>query len=603
MQTQPVANRGVRWMQVAYGLAVLLTAAALMKPGGVRHAVAGLAFLLVGFVLIGTRMPPLSRLALGLSGIAAVAVGVAGEPIAVMGTVSATTLFLLAFAAPTWLSPTLLALVFAVEAWLSPAPLPDRVLFVAAVGVQALAFGLLADHQKKRDRERRELYTTSGELTQSLRQVEYLAMHDPLTGLPNRRNLTRRLETSVRRAQEQGEVLAVAFVDLDRFKAVNDGAGHGYGDRVLKAVATAIARRLHPGDVLGRQGGDEFILLISSADSERDAYERIDGLRRGLAEGVTVNGEQVFATASFGVAFYPDDGTSADDLLRHADLALYRAKDEGRNRVSLFNAELEQEASTAFYLDAGLRRALAEQRFHLEYQPQVDILTGRTTGLEALLRWTTEDGRELLPDSFLPEAQKLGLMEEIDAWVLDRAIGEIGALAWWRQYPMTLAVNISATSLESPEFIPRLLQLLTVHGVAPERIEVEITESATSRNPATVAGRLAELRRHGIGIAIDDFGIGYSSLSYLKDFPVTRIKIDRSFVADLAHSDSIPRAIVAVAKSLRLELVAEGVESREQAERLLSMGCDVAQGFYYQPAVPRDNLRLKYTPENAESPA
>lgn len=561
------------------------------------------AFLILGVCLIGVRLWPLPRLILGMVAIALIGYGTSTLPLLTLCLVSGVSMFLMSFVVPTWLSPAILGAIFMGEETVARAPSGFRIIAVAALVVGGLAFGTLAEQQKRLERDRRELSSTSGELSHTLRQVEYLAFHDALTGLPNRRLLTQRLEETI--AQQRGEngSVAVCFIDIDRFKAMNDGAGHTFGDRVLKAVAASIGRALQSGDVLGRQGGDEFILVLSSPSSQREAFERIEQLRYTLAEGLMLDGEKVFATASFGVAFYPDDGDSSDELLRHADLALYRAKDEGRNRVSWFNPELEREASTAFYLDAGLRRALAESEFFLEYQPQVDILTGRTVGIEALMRWQSQNRERIPPDEFLPEAHKMGLMEQIDAWVLESAIRDVGGLSWWRQNPITLAVNISATSLESPEFISRLLHFLTVYEVLPERLELEITESVMSRNTDTVSRRLAELRCHGVGVAIDDFGVGYSSLSYLKDFPATRIKIDRGFVADVIQSDSIARAIVAVAKSLKLDLVAEGVETSEQAERLLQIGCDIAQGFYYQPSVALSNLQLKYRPKVTESPA
>lgn len=593
-------RRGMTWMVALYLAAALVVVAGLAQPARLSSLVAAGVFAVLAFILIGLRVTPLYRLLGGLLAVAAVGYGAQSLPAASLLGVGIGSLFLLSFTVPTWLSPALLALVFVGELAIKA---PHAWVVLSGLLVAAMAFGTLADQQKRLERDRRDLASASSELSHTLKQVEYLAFHDALTGLPNRRLLIQRLEEAVEQCNRDGGTLAVAFIDLDRFKAVNDGAGHSFGDRVLKAVATTISRQLSSGDVLGRQGGDEFILVLRSVNGEREAFDRLESLRRALDAGLLLDQQQVYATASFGVAFFPQDGGSADELLRRADLALYRAKDEGRNRVSLFNTELERQASTAFYLDSNLRRALASEQFFLEYQPQIDILTGRTVGIEALLRWKQDSEETLLPDQFLPEAQKLGLMEEIDAWVLARAISDVANLAWWRHHAVTLAVNISATSLESDMFIPRLLHLLNSHSVSPERLEVEITESVLSRNAEVVVGRLAELRRHGIGVAIDDFGVGYSSLSYLKNFPATRIKIDRGFVADVEQSDSIARAIVAVAKSLRLELVAEGVERRGQAELLLQIGCDVAQGFYYRPSVGLAEVQLKYSPEVEENPA
>lgn len=593
---------GIHGMRIVYTAAAAVMVFSLMQSGQARSFIVSGILLASVVPLIFARMDPVYRLALGLTTILVVGLGAQSLSLPPLLAVSYSALFLLAFTVPTWLTPASLSLLFIVLAWRLEPTIGLKLANVAGIGLEAFAFGMLAHQQKKLERQRRNLNTTSGELTQSLKQVEYLAYHDALTGLPNRRMMTQQLEQTLVNAQSHGTVLAVTFVDLDRFKAVNDGAGHQFGDRLLKAVAATISRSLAYGDIIGRQGGDEFILVMESTNEEA-AYARVDGVRQNLAEGVVVDGERVFCTASFGIAFYPKNGLGSHELLRNADLALYRAKDNGRNRAVIFSDELEQEASAAYYLDAALHRALSESQFFLEYQPQVDILTGRLIGIEALLRWKTEDGRLIMPDAFLPEAQKLGLMEHIDLWVLEHAVEEISRMSWWHLEPVTLAVNISATSLDSPEFIDHFLKILPACGVPPERVEIEITESAASRNAETAVSRLAELRQRGIGVAVDDFGVGYSSLSYLKNLPVTRIKIDRSFVADLIHSDSIARAIIAVAKSLHLDVVAEGVETRSQAEHLLKIGCDLAQGYYYHRSVRANDLRLKYTPEAAESPA
>ncbi len=560
-------------------------------------------WLLLAVTLVIVRLAPLYRLGVGLLAIGVLISASWHLRLPFLVIVATLSLYLIAFVVPTWVSPTLLGVGLLVETFRLSIPLREKSAAMGAIFVAGIIFGSLAEKHKLWERERRDLSSTSGELSHSLRQVEYLALHDPLTGLPNRRLLTQFLEDSLKNQRHHQGFVAVVYIDLDRFKAINDGAGHGFGDRVLKAVAQSISRSLQPGDVLSRQGGDEFILVLAPAKTRLLAQERIEALRAMLSDGLVLDGRRVFATASFGVAFYPHDGGDPEELLRYADLALYRAKDEGRNRVSLFNNALEREAAFSYHLDSGLHRAMSEKEFFLEYQPQVDILTGRTVGIEALIRWQSGQEGRVLPDAFLPEAQKAGLMEAIDIWVLESAIRDVSEVHWWRANAASLAVNVSVTSLESTEFIPRLLSLLKKHDLRAERLEMEITESIVSKNADVVVSRLADLRRHGIGVAIDDFGMGYSSLSYLKDFPCTRIKIDRAFVSDLSRSDSIPRAIVAVAKSLRLDLVAEGVETEDQAERLLEMGCDIAQGYYYQPSVPLKDIKLKYNPAPREDPA
>ncbi len=595
-------TRSLSGMRLIYALASLVVVSSLAEGATGRSAVLAAIFFVLSLSLVFVRLEPPMRLAVGLAGILVLGLGAASLPLAALLPLSFSAIFLLSFVVPTWLTPAVLAILFTVMAWPMESSLALRLGNAAGLGLEAWAFGVLAAQRKRMERERRSLYTTSGELTQSLKQVEYLAFHDSLTGLPNRRLLTERLNASIEQARSEQRSMAVAFIDLDRFKAVNDARGHNFGDRLLKAVAVSITRMLHPSEVLGRQGGDEFILLMPAIYDMGGALARLEAIRQQLADGFWLEEQKVYCTASFGVAFYPDDGESADDLLRHADLALYRAKDLGRNRVAVFSGAMEQEASAVYLLDSALHRALQETQFHLHYQPQVDILTGRLVGMEALLRWDSGESGLLMPDDFLPAAQSLGLMDSIDEWVLERALQEVSQLRWWRQYPVTLAVNMSATRLDDPEFVPGVLGLLTRYQVPPDRLEIEITESMMSRDATTIVSRLNDLRRAGVGVAIDDFGVGYSSLSYLKDLPVSRIKIDRSFVADLETSDGIGRAIVAVAQSLRLGVVAEGVESRRQAEILLNIGCDVAQGFYYERPVSLDQVQLKYLEGDAEDP-
>ncbi len=600
---QPRQRHGVNRMRLVYLLATVVSLYSLIRPLPPHAWLEAAVFAAASAVLIFGRLNPATRLLVGFIGSLALALGASRMPFTSLLLVSYSALFVVSFTVPTWLSPALLTGVFVGFAIRLPVSGDIRAGVMLGIAMAGLTFGILANQQKRFERERRNLYTTSGELSQSLRQVEYLAFHDALTGLPNRRLLTTRLEQSLMQAEESGHAVAVVFIDLDRFKSVNDAEGHTFGDRLLKAVAVCINRSLATGDVLGRQGGDEFILVMAPVDSGDEVRERLERIRRKMSDGVELDDQKIFATASFGAALFPHDGRTADELLRHADAALYRAKEQGRNRVAFFSPELQSAAANALYMDSALRRALAESQFSLRYQPQVDILTGRMVGLEALLRWELGTGETLMPAEFLPEAQKLGLMDAIDDWVLERAVGEVSALSWWRHQPVTLAINVSATRFDSPDFTHDLLRVLKQYGMPPERIELEITESMMSRDTEVAVSRLREIRRYGIGVAIDDFGVGYSSLNYLRHLPVTRIKIDRGFVSDLEQNDSIARAIVAVAKSLHLQVVAEGVEEKPQADVLLQLGCDVAQGFYYQEAVPAEALKLKYQPETQENPA
>jgi diguanylate cyclase (GGDEF)-like protein len=586
-------------MQLVYVvLAVVMVWGLLETQGVTAHLAAGM--VLVGAsALIWVRMSHPQRLVLGLVVMTLLAFAVHLASVGALIIVAYAALFFFSMLVPSWLSPVLLTVVFWLEIWPLEPVLALRLLIMAGLGSGAWVLGLLAHQNRAWEREQRSWFTTKSELSQSLKQVEYLAFHDALTGLPNRRLLVRHLEDSLTRVAKQGGALAVVYIDLDHFKAVNDGAGHEFGDRVLKAAAAAITRMLHPGDVVGRQGGDEFIIVLGSAATERDAMEHIEKLRLRLAEGLVLDSRRVYVTASFGVALYQGEHEQPEELLRRADLALYRAKEDGRNRVALFLTELEQEASNVYFLESGLRSAMEESQFFLEYQPQVDILSGLTVGVEALLRWHAPDGTVRMPDQFLPQAQKLGLMQDIDAWVLQHALDEMYSMRWWHESQIVLGVNVSATTLDNSEFVSRLQDLLALYAVEPGRLELEITESVMARNAEKMANQLHEIRRCGVGVAIDDFGVGYSSLSYLKHYPATRLKIDRLFVSDLPQSEAIARAIIAVAKSLGIALVAEGVETQEQAQVLVRLGCDVAQGFYYQRSVPASVLQIRYATERS----
>lgn len=560
-----------------------------------HSVIATAVFLACTVVLIFGRLDPRGRLMMSLAADFVMVDAAFGLSVTRLLIVSVSVLFLFYFVVPSWFTGSLSAGVMIGLVWHRPTSLMIHMDASIALAVEAIVLGFLALHKRQMDRERRDFLTTSGELNQSLQQVEYMAFHDVLTGLPNRRLLMERLESRLAQAGHDGQEVGVGFIDLDHFKSINDAGGHGFGDRLLRAVAVAFGEALRPGDILARQGGDEFILVMAPSPQGEPLAAHAESIRLHLAQGLSIDHQEVFTSASFGLAVFPRDGKTADELLRHADAALYRAKEAGKNRVSLYSAELEHDASAAFYLDVALHRAIQENQFRVHYQPQVDLLTGRLLGIEALVRWYPEENRVVMPQEFLPEAQKIGMADVIDDLVLEQAIQEITALPWWQQQRfISLAVNVSAARFDNVNFADMVDHMLRRYRMPPSRLEIEITESLMVRRPEHAVSQISRLREMGIGVAVDDFGVGYSSLRYLQLLPISRIKIDKAFVANVETNDAIARAIIAIAQSLKLDVVAEGVETARQVQHLLQMGCDRAQGFYYSKAVPSEQLRLRY---------
>ncbi|WP_286134284.1 EAL domain-containing protein [Methylobacterium sp. Leaf123] len=406
-------------------------------------------------------------------------------------------------------------------------------------------------------------------------QIQYLAQHDPLTDLANRATLHQILTETL--AAETGGRCAVLYIDLDRFKPINDTFGHAVGDRLLQEVALRLRRTVSPRDVIARLGGDEFAVILRPADPNRlagTAQQFLDALNQPYA----VKRLPIRIGASIGIALAPPVGCDPDLLLRNADLALYAAKRQGRNRYSFYDPAMGDRAAARSRLEAELNRAVERREFVLHYQPIVRARTGATIGFEALLRWRRPDGVAMSPAEFVPVAEEAGLMPEIGAWVLTEACRE--AAAW--PVPLTVAVNVSATQLRSALFLHAVERALAESGLPPQRLEIEITETAVLENRELALNLLRRLRALGVMIALDDFGTGYSSLSFVHTFPLTRIKIDRSFVQGLdrePHSTAIVRAIIGLSRSLGLAITAEGVETDEQ-RRLLARerGLDL-QGY------------------------
>jgi len=409
-----------------------------------------------------------------------------------------------------------------------------------------------------------------------------LAHFDELSGLPNRLLFRQLLEQAMRDANRERKSIAVLFVDLDRFKLINDTAGHDSGDIVLRQVAGRLRQCLREADLLSRFGGDEFAALLREIDDPEAARATAQRVLTAVAQPYEINGETYHLSASIGISIYPGDCPDATALLRNAELAMYRAKDQGKNNFQFHSPQMNARSLEYVVLERSLRRAIELDEFLIHYQPQVDLASGRIVGAEALLRWNLPEVGMITPGKFIPLAEETGLIVPIGRLVLLRAC--VAAKKWRDSglHDFRVAVNLSPRQFNQSELVIDIINILEDSGLPPENLELEITESMVMANPERATAILRELRAVGVHLAIDDFGTGYSSLGYLKSFPVHTLKIDRSFIKDVpADPDdvAITHAIIAMGHSLRLEVVAEGVETAEQLEFLREHGCDYMQGY------------------------
>lgn len=440
------------------------------------------------------------------------------------------------------------------------------------------------------------------------KQYEQLAMVDVLTGLPNRLALEQTMRERLRMASRANQGLGVMFIDMDDFKNINDSLGHAAGDEVLREVARRMKKSIRDIDLLARYSGDEFVLLVSNIADPKDLTVISNKLLHNVSPPIAVMNNDIFVTLSIGIAFYPSDGADGPTLMKHADSAMYRAKENGRNGFEFFASEMNTAAFEKLQMSSNLRHALVRNEFLVHYQPKADSRTGRVVGFEALVRWAHPEYGLLLPGRFIPHAEKTGAIEPLGEWVLRAALSQIAA---WRdsgQFAGTMAVNLSMRQLYNAELPLMVLRALAEHNVGAHQLELEVTESMVSHNPELAAKTLRELSRMGVSIAIDDFGTGQSSLTYLMNFPISTLKIDRSFTTGITDSEnarSIVRAIIALAKSLHLRVVAEGVESAGQRTFLTDEGCDELQGYLIgQPVMADEAMRQfgEHTPPDARKP-
>ena len=412
--------------------------------------------------------------------------------------------------------------------------------------------------------------------------LEYLATHDQLTGLPNRNLITEHLGLALARSARSTRRVAVMFVDLDRFKTVNDTVGHDAGDRLLKSLALRFRDHLRKGDILGRLGGDEFVVLLDDIDDLQEAATSAQKLIALAAEPFHVGGHDFYVTASIGIAVSPDDGGDPGVLLRNADIAMYRAKGQGKNNFQFFSSEANASALEQVVLENALRKAVERGEFLLHFQPIVDLSSGRPDAVEALVRWRHPELGLVSPARFIPLAEETGLIVPIGAWVLHEACRQFATVPGGTG--MRLAVNLSPRQLRSHDVVATVREALSAGGLPASRLRLEVTESGMMENPEAAARTLHALRDLGVTIAVDDFGTGYSSLSLLRRFPIDALKVDQSFVRDAVDDEgdaAIARAVIAMGRSLRLDIVAEGVETQAQLAFLRAEGCHKAQGFLF----------------------
>jgi diguanylate cyclase (GGDEF)-like protein/PAS domain S-box-containing protein len=420
--------------------------------------------------------------------------------------------------------------------------------------------------------------------------LSHQAFHDTLTGLPNRSLFLDRVAHSLARGARRNEAVAVLFLDLDRFKQVNDSLGHEAGDALLIAVGQRLITCLRQGDTAARLGGDEFTILLEDITDPTDATRVAERILEQFRSPFEITGQQIFMSTSIGIALSHQRHDSPSDLLRDADLAMYQAKSRGRGTYAIFDDKMGSDAIERLELDTSLRRAIEREEFHLLYQPQIDLRTGQIVGFEALVRWQTPNQQAVSPGSFIPLAEETGLILTIGRWVLREACRQ--GRDWQARYPDAppcVSVNLSSRQFQHPRLVDDVAAALEDSGLHPANLLLEITESGLMEAGGQNVSMLQRLKTLGVRLAIDDFGIGYSSLSYLKHFPVDVLKIDRSFVERLGENPedaAIVQTVTTLAHTLGMEVTAEGVETREQFAQLRTLGCDHGQGYLFARPIP-----------------
>ncbi len=439
------------------------------------------------------------------------------------------------------------------------------------------------------------IFSDISQIKEAQKQIDFLAYHDALTHLPNRILFRDRLAHALTHAHRKAKTLAVMFIDLDRFKTVNDTLGHPVGDELLRQVSQRMTQTVRADDTLARLGGDEFVLLLEDGESAQRAASVARKLLGCLTRPMHISGHELVVSASVGISLYPTDGEDADTLIRHADRAMYEAKQRGRNNFQFFTQSLNEGALERLMMENILRGAVSRNELVLHYQPQIDLASGQLVGVEALVRWQHPKLGVVSPDRFIPLAEEIGIIGDIGAWVLRTACQQLAD--WDRQGLQVprMGVNLSVKQIDSEGLVDLVANVLRETALGKHRLELEVTESMLMRAPKSSHAVLDAIKSMGVELAVDDFGTGYSNLAYLKHLPLNRLKIDQSFVRDIGrdgNDESIVRAIIALAHSLGLETIAEGVEEVQQAEFLRREGCNLVQGYLYSRPLPAAQLIL-----------
>jgi diguanylate cyclase (GGDEF)-like protein/PAS domain S-box-containing protein len=432
-------------------------------------------------------------------------------------------------------------------------------------------------------------------LLEQQQMLHHQAHHDALTGLPNRILFNDRLEQAIQKAKRNETTIALFFIDLDHFKEINDSLGHEIGDSVLKLISTRLRDVIRKEDTLARLGGDEFTVIMENLAQGQNASLLAKKILEVLVDPVVVDHNKLYISSSIGISLYPEDGSSAQNLLKYADSAMYKAKAEGRNNFQFYSAEMTELAFERVVMETSLRVALENEEFVVYYQPQINGKTDEVVGMEALVRWQHPTMGIVSPAKFIPLAESTGLIVELDRFVMKTAMKQL--VKWYEKglNPGKLAMNLAVKQLQRKDFVEVFQKLMEATGCKPEWVELEVTESQIMTNPEDAIKILNKISDIGVELAVDDFGTGYSSLAYLKKLPIDKLKIDQSFVRNLPNAEddmAIAKAVIALAKSLNLKIVAEGVETKEQKDFIVHNGCENIQGYYYSRPVSADDFGI-----------
>ena len=425
------------------------------------------------------------------------------------------------------------------------------------------------------------------------KELAYLSMHDILTDLPNRLNLKEKIQNVLIDAEKNAKKFAVIFLDLDHFKNINDTLGHDIGDALLKRVAAMLKESVSQDTLIARIGGDEFIMVVSDFNDQNELVPTINNLLNNFRKDLLIKGYLLRLSASIGVSLYPDDAQNVKDLMKYADIAMYKAKGDGRDNFSFFSQELNTKVHTEVYIVNDMQRAFAEGEFQLYYQPKVDALSGKIIGAEALLRWQHKQKGFIPPSLFIPLAENTGFILNLGKFVIQNSTQAIKRFSSLGFKDLSISINVSTRQFQNSNLYQDLKESIEYNAIDPTQLGIEITESVILKYVENTLNALREIKKLGVSVYIDDFGTGYSSLSYLKKFPIDILKIDKSFVDDIADDESgksLVNTILSMGKSLHLKTVAEGVETKEQYEFLRDNGCDAIQGYYFAKPMPEDEF-------------